>query len=61
MQGFVQVILDEFNSNSISKRLIFKMGLKEEEPVLVYLIWANVIGDDKFLSKRRAIKSILRL
>ncbi|KAK9232756.1 hypothetical protein WN943_023004 [Citrus x changshan-huyou] len=38
MQGFVQVTLDEFNSNSICKRPIFKMDLKEEEPALVYLI-----------------------
>ena len=38
MQGFVQAALDEFNSISICKRLIFKMGLKEEELALVYLI-----------------------
>ena len=41
MQGFVQATLYEFNSNSIYKRLIFKMGLKEEELALVYLIQAN--------------------
>ena len=32
MQGFVQATLDEFNSYSICKRPILKMGLKEEGP-----------------------------
>ena len=43
MQGFVQATLEEFNSNSICKRQMFKMGLKEEEPALVYLIRANEV------------------
>ena len=38
MQGFAQATLDEFKSISICKRPIFKMGLKEEEPALVYFI-----------------------
>ena len=47
MWGFVQA-----NSILICKRPIFKMGLKEEEPTLVYLIQANEVAsirDDDFL------------
>ena len=32
-EGFIQATLDEFNSNSICKRPILKMGLKEEEVI----------------------------
>ncbi|KAH9780563.1 hypothetical protein KPL71_008129 [Citrus sinensis] len=50
MKGLVQATLDKFNSNSIHKRSIFKMGLKEEEPALFggriegwnILFWAPV-------------------
>ena len=51
MQGFIQATLDEFNLNSICKRSIFKMGLKEEELALVYFIRANEvvsIREDEF-------------
>ncbi|KAH9734745.1 hypothetical protein KPL71_017486 [Citrus sinensis] len=50
MQGFVQATLEEFNSNSICKRQMFKMGLKEEEPALVYLIRANELDQEGFSS-----------
>ena len=43
IQGFVQATLDEFNSYSICKRPIFKMGLKEEGSALVYLIRSNKV------------------
>ena len=64
MQRFVQATLDESNTNSICKRPMFKMDLKEEEPALIYLIQANEvvgIGEDDFLSRRRARKTILKL
>ena len=51
MQGFIQATLDDFNSSSICKSPIFKMGLNEEEPALVHLIRANEvasIGEDGF-------------
>ncbi|KAK9222201.1 hypothetical protein WN944_010633 [Citrus x changshan-huyou] len=44
IQGFVQATLDEFNSTSISRKQIFKMGLKDEVLALVYLIRANEVA-----------------
>lgn len=51
--------MDEFNLNSICKRPIFKIGLKEEEQTLVYVIQANEvasIGENDIWSKRRVGK-----
>ena len=39
----MQATLDELNSNLFCKRPILKIGLKKEEPTLVYLIQVNEV------------------
>ena len=57
----VASVLDEVR---ITSYFGLREGLKEKEPTLVYLIWANEmvsVGEDDFWSKRRVGKIILKL